>query len=405
MKYQALGLIALGLALAACAGPEPAQVVVGRGPFVHRITADGELRAAKSTPVTAPADSELSYRLAWLAADGSAVVADQVIARFATAALERQVGEGRVKVERAELEAAAAELSSAASLAEMVGQFEGAKLELDHAERFLKKDELVFSRRAIAESLIDGELAQARRDHAGGSIATEKTRQESERAIFAITTRQAGAELERAQKTLGAAEVRSPHAGLLLLERDYRGDAIAVGSQVWQGMTIAQIPDLLTLEAQLNVLEADGGGLAEGQRAEIRVDALPGQVFAATVKAVDKMAKARSRRSPVQFFGVTLSFEAPTPGLKPGQRLRATIFINEESHVVSIPRQALFTGADGPFVYVRERRGFTARPVELGSASSGRIVIKNGLDAGEILALDPPLTAGPSTAKTTEVKP
>jgi multidrug efflux pump subunit AcrA (membrane-fusion protein) len=76
--------------------------------------------------------------------------------------------------------------------------------------------------------------------------------------------------------------------------------------------------------------------------------------------------------------------------MKPGQRVHADLILDEESALV-VPRQAVFNKDAKNVVYRRARTGlFEAVPVELGPATSGRVVVKAGLAEGDEIALRDP---------------
>src|SRR4051812_6154223 len=54
----------------------------GPGFFVRRVTAEGNLKAVKATPLTAPMDTPGAMKIAWIADDGSVVKNGDVVVRF-----------------------------------------------------------------------------------------------------------------------------------------------------------------------------------------------------------------------------------------------------------------------------------------------------------------------------------
>jgi hypothetical protein len=117
-----------------------------------------------------------------------------------------------------------------------------AKLELENARHFQKKDEVIFSRHEIVESDIDQELAEEKSEHAEGSRRTEEQLARTDDALLQIKIRQAEAKIAMARQGLQALTVMAPHDGVLILKRNWRGRR--VGDQVWNGQPLAEIPDL-----------------------------------------------------------------------------------------------------------------------------------------------------------------
>lgn len=386
-------LAACAVLLAACGGASdapPTYEVVSR-PFVHRVTAEGVLEAAQATALAVPAGVDRTVRLAWLAPEGSRVEAGQVVARFDPQPIEEQLAEGRAEHARSSFERRKAEVEGEAAVAALDTDLALADLELDVAQRFQKTDANVFSRHEIIESQIDENLAQARKEHAAGSRQVQAALGGTEIDLVAIKQRQAQLKIDQATQGLAALEVRAPHAGILSLARDWNGEPMQVGRELWEGQELAEIPSLDSLEAEVFVLEADAGGIAEGKPAEVVVEAHPETAYAARIQRADRVARPRFPASPVQYFGVILGFDDELPaGLKPGQRVQATLLLEEIDEALVVPRQAVVPAAGGHWVYLWHGDGFRPRAVEIGASSVGLVVVTGGLEAGDVIALRPP---------------
>ena len=73
-----LGLVAS--ILSACREPiEVSTLTVTRGEFVHRVGAEGFLRASTVTQVVVPSEVRHAARILWMAADGVEVEAGDVV--------------------------------------------------------------------------------------------------------------------------------------------------------------------------------------------------------------------------------------------------------------------------------------------------------------------------------------
>ncbi len=364
---------------------------VERRPFQHRVTAEGTLKAAKATQVTVPVEVQGTVRLAWVAPEGALVEESEVVARFDPSDMEERLREGRAELASARLEVDKSEIEGAVRIAELDTDFRVADLELEHAEAFRKVDETAFSRHEIIEDQIDEQLASERREHAASAKDRQRDLGRTDRELLAIQQRKAQLTIDQAEQGLQALEVRAPHAGLLTLTRNWRGETPQVGSEMWRGQQIGEIPDLGKMEAEVFVLEADAGGLEIGKPATVIVEADPGTVHPATIRRVDAVAKPRFRASPVQYFGVTLELEETDPAtMKPGQRVRATLLLAELDDAVVVPRQAVAQDGGEARVFVKTGGGFEPRRVTVGASSMGLMVVTEGLAEGEEIALRPP---------------
>ena len=184
--------------------------------------------------------------------------------------------------------------------------------------------------------------------------------------------------------------MRAPHDGIFRIKKVW-GRKPEVGQMVWGGNAVAEIPKPETMEAQVYVLEADAGGLEVGLPATVVLEAHPDVAYTAKVGKVAALAQRRDHRVPIQYFTVTLELDSTdTLVMKPGQRVRAEIVLDERSDVLSVPRQAVFEKDGEKIVYVHNGGGWEATEVELGPSSLGRLVIASGLEAGDRIALRDP---------------
>jgi len=386
-----LGTILLGT-LTACSSKEPVPTfTVEPVPFNQRVTAEGLLKAVQVTPLSVPPEVRGSVRLLWLAADGQRVEDGEVVARFDGKEMEDLLAQGRSELTSVDLSVNKERIESVGKVLEHETALLVATLELEHAQGFQKSDAGVFSRHDIIEDEIDEELALERRSHATASRGTQESLNRTELDLLEIRRRQARLKIDRAKDALEALEIKAPHAGVLTLARTWNGEMIEVGSQMWRGQELGEIPGLEKMEAEVYVLEADAGGLEVGKGAEVVLEAHPETVYRGRVKRVDAVAKPRFRGSPVQYFGVTVEIDHTDPKvMKPGQRLHATLLLQEMEDALVVPRQAVFQDDGQARVYVRRGGHFTSRRVTLGATSVGLLVVIEGLEAGDVIALRPP---------------
>lgn len=359
--------------------------------FVRRVPADGALEAVTATPLNLPPTVREPMRVAWLAEDGSRVVAGDVVVRFDPTDMERNLIDAEDDLRTAGIKLDRERTARASDLSNLDRDAELARRELENARDFQKRDDDIFSRHEIIESEIDEELSERRMEHSQQARDGRARLSDAELGLIGIERRKADTAIDRARQGLAALEMTAPHDGLLLLTRN-RGEVVRVGDTAFPGMRLAEIPDLAEMKAEVFVLEADAGGLAVGQPAEVVVESHPERRFAATVQRVDSLAKPRLRGSPVQYFAVTLQLAETVPGvMKPGARVRASIDLGQLDGALAVPRQAVVS-RDGKNLVYRRGAGGGFEPVEvtLGPAAMGRVVVSAGLEAGDVIALVDP---------------
>jgi len=389
----------IGLVLMGCqpgkdaSGDVPTHTVGEPEKFVRRVTADGYLKAVEATPVTAPQDSERPLKIAWLVPDGTRVKKGEAIVRFDFSEMEKQLRDSEDDVRSAERQVKKEKIDARVVDEKHGRTAELADREVDVAREFALEDDDILSRNEIIETRIDIDIASAKAEHAREVKRIEGSVAKSKIALHEISKRQANNEVERAKTGLANLEVQAPHDGILVLRRDWRGRTLQVGDTVWRGQKLAELPLVAVMEAELFALEADAGDLAVDQRAEVVIEAHPEQIHPGKVKRVDALAKPRHQEVPVQYFGVTVELEKTDPAtMKVGQRVRATIIIELDDAIV-VPRQAVFDDDGQHVVHRKSATGFEKVPVELGPSSAGRVVITEGLSAGDEIALRDPTRA------------
>lgn len=369
-----------------------ATFTVAKASFVRRVTAEGNLRAVKTTPLLAPQSSGRfgPMKIAWLAPDGTLVKTGQVVVRFDPSEPEKQLRDGQADLDSASARLSQETIKSNAAVAGRDTDAVLARDELDQTRKFQSKDQTIFSRNQIIESGIDEELAGAKQAHAERAKQIERRLSRSNTAVIGVERRKAELAIAHAQAALKSMEIVAPTDGIFVLQRNWRGVMPKPGDSLWPGQTVAEIPILDAMEASVYVLEVEGSGLAERQPAQVVIEARPERVYGGKIRLVDKLAQPRQPGSPVQYFGVVVELDRTERDvMKPGQRVRATLVLDQTNALV-VPRQAVVDKDGKTVVYRKAAAGFAPVAVELGAATSGRVVITKGLAEGDVIALRDP---------------
>lgn len=383
--------------LAACGreSNEIATMTVEPVTFTRRVSAEGTLKATKATPLSAPTEAQRPLKVAWIAPDGTLLRKGDVIVRFDATEFENLLTTGTEDRSTASNKMSKAVAESSATRRNLGRDAKLAESELEAAQRFRFDDAEVFSRYARIEAEVDTELATRRKHYAEDVLGVRDRLARVDRDLIAIEDRKAGLKIKQAEDGLRALQVVAPHDGILVLMRNWRGDMPRVGDSMWPGQPIGEIPELQSMKAEVFVLEADAAGLAVDKKATLMLESDTRQSFTGKVTSVDKIARPRIPRQPVQYFGATVALDRSDAKLmKPGARVRALLEIENQANAFAIPRQALFEKEGKKLVY--RKRGNTFEPVEvtIGSASAGRIVVTKGIAKGDEIALEDPTAIG-----------
>jgi HlyD family secretion protein len=400
-----LGLLAGGGLLAARfwrGGGGAADVpsfTVAEVPFTRVVSADGVLKPVRTTVISAPSEGRDPLMIAWMVEDGDPVKKGDVVIRFDALEVSKRLADGQSDRAAADSRIEKEKTLSQTSLQERDRTATVTREEMDSNKALGKKDPRFFPRAEVIESEIDDGLFERRLEHARAARKVEEKLGRSRVDLAAIEQRKADLFQKQASATLRHLEIRAPHDGTFVLQRwGFRG-TLHPGDRVFAGMRIAEISTSLQMDAEVFVLEADAGGLQAGQKATVVLEAQPDVAWPARVRRVDPFPKPRQPEVPAQYFATLLEIEGKTAGLRPGQRLHASITLDEQAKALVVPRQAVFRRDSDTIVYRQSGTRFEAAQVKLGAGTVGRLVIASGVSAGDRLALrDPALSADEAMA-------
>ncbi len=146
------------------------------------------------------------------------------------------------------------------------------------------------------------------------------------------------------------------------------------------------------MQAQCFVLEKTAGELRVGEPVTLTLDPFPGVEFTGKIKTVDKLARPQDYGSPVKYFQTIVALDhTDTQLMKPGVKLKARITAGNLPNVIVVPRSAIVKkGADFVAYIQKGPNQFEPVPVKLGQGDLIQVVVTEGLQAGQVLALNPP---------------
>lgn len=173
-------------------------------------------------------------------------------------------------------------------------------------------------------------------------------------------------------------ELRAPFAGEIIERTAVRGALVETGKPLF---TVA---DRSVMWAMLNIPEPALAQVRVGQKVELRVESLPGQLFtgkltwiAAEVDDKSRMARARAE------------IENPERALKAKMFARARILTESREAAVIVPASAMYALEGKPFIFVRLADDlFEARRVRTGLKYDERLEVIEGLKPRETVVVN-----------------
>lgn len=363
-----------------------------KGDFSVIVRCRGELKARLSKQVNAPVNVP-DLRIVWAAPPSSPVKAGDVVIRFDPSSAKQQLQE-----KEAALRQAQATLDQELAQARITGEQD--KLDLATSRYQAEKARLEASKQEIVSALQGEEnkidLALAEEDMKVKAAASH-LHAASDSAKTASLTRlrdQAQADVDLTKKRLSQMEIVAPLSGLIVYLPNYsqgwmNAKPFQVGDQVWPGASLAEIPDLNTLEMEGKIEEIDRGRISIGDPARVRIDALPELTLPAKLSALSPLTEQTFEWPPSSSFRGFSAIQKPDPRLRPGMNGSMDLEIDKIAAAISVPSKALFTRNGKPVVFVNGKAGFRAMEVRILARNPDEIAIQ-GIDPGAMVALVDP---------------
>lgn len=377
----------------------PADLPTARarqGEFLVIVQCRGELVARRSVQIAAPLNVP-DLRIVWLASPGEPVKAGDVVIRFDSSGAAAQLREKEAALKEAE-----AALAQAVADATIATGRDG--IELVNARHTVERARLEASKKEIVsriqgeESRIDLGVAEEKLNVQQAAANLNKASAEAKIASLTSQRDKARTEVELLRSRVAQMELRAPIDGLVTYLTNYSAgwaDArpFKVGDSVWPGSTLAEIPDLSSLEMKGKLEEVDRGRIHIGNEVRVRLDALPEKTFRAELSAISPMTEMTWEWPPVRSFRAYARILEKDARLRPAMQGRMDIIVDRISDAISVPARAVFTRAGRPALYVAEQDGFRAVSVEVVARNPDEVAVR-GIRAGAVVALVEPQPEG-----------
>ena len=214
-----------------------------------------------------------------------------------------------------------------------------------------------------------------------------------------LAFQQSQLELERAQNNVNKMLVRAPMGGTVVMESIWRsGDRgqIKKGDQLRPGTRYMRIVDPSQMRVNAVVNQADVAFLRVGQKARVTFDAYPGLTLDAHVESVPPATNTGSFRADyVRTVPVRLRLDQSDPRVIPDLSVGIDVEVSQAPGSVIIERAAIFGGPpdpqhSSPHVFVESGNTWVNRPIRVGMQNNVSAVVVDGVEPGDVVALDAP---------------
>jgi RND family efflux transporter MFP subunit len=181
--------------------------------------------------------------------------------------------------------------------------------------------------------------------------------------------------LETSRQVPAATPFRSPMNGVVI------DAAVQRGMHFESGQTLYKIADLSVVLVEANFREVDVSVLTQGARADLTLDALPGQRFTGRILSTYPYLSEKTRT-----LQARIELSNPEGRLKPGMFAGVELTPSRRDGLV-IPADAVVDSGSRQIVFVAQGDGyFEPRAVTVGEKGDGQVLILSGLREQEEIA-------------------
>ncbi len=347
-------------------------ITVSRGDLKATVNANGRVQAPKSLRLAFPASGLIAQVNVQ---EGDAVKQGDVLATLDQREIERRVKQAEMNLQARQADLADAQQPLPAPELEIVQQ------SLNKAAYALAAAQDRYKKEATDDNEIAQTLAQSDYEIARANFERQ-TRGPSQKQLADLqrAVDSAALDVQNAREALAETELKAPFDGSVT--------AVNVKAGTWLGgyNPVVELADLTKLEILADIDEIDIANAQEGQTAELRFDAFPGET--ATGKLARLYPAANNDRGATVYRAV-IALDPTTLKLRPGMGVTVGIATREKKNVLRVPTRAIKSAGAQKIVVVRDANGATRNVVvETGVSDGAQTEIVRGVDEGTVIVIE-----------------
>ena len=256
----------------------------------------------------------------------------------------------------------------------------------------VESNEFTVTRAKLELEVIETELSvvekytrNMRLESIRGNLAAAKSKKEADQSGLAMDE----GRRDRAIKELEFCVIKASKPGLVI----YPSSAawkdtpdVTVGAGVRRDQTLLLMPDLSKMQVKVGIHESIIARVHVGMEAKVTL---------ANAELVGKVSSLASVARPAGWWtGNVVKYDVivevpPLEDLKPGMTAEVDLLLASYDDVLTIPVAAVIQTEDGYFCWVKRGDEFVKKPILLGDGNDIFIVVEQGLETGDEVALSP----------------
>lgn len=370
------------------------------GEFIVDVEVTGELKAHRSENIKGPRILGINLKIAKLAPEGETVKEGDFLIEFDTSEIED-------KIEDQKLDLAEKNLELEALLAKK--EIDSIKL-----ERELEIQQLSFEQQKMNFALaqfkpkseqrkMQVKMEQAETNYNDKLDEIKSKKLESRESINRKynEVKKINNLINTTKKQIESSTIYAPIPGLVVYKEVRMSlgglEKIRVGSTVSYSYVLMELPDLSKMCVKAELSEIDLANVKLDQEVIVTIDrdksVYPGSViYIAPIERIIYTYPISGTPKQKSVYDIEMAIEnTENDGtLKPGMAATCRIVLDKFQDAVYIPVQSVFEMGDETFVYVKDDGKYKKIPVVVGKNNEDYVVIKEGLEPGQLVTIGDP---------------
>jgi hypothetical protein len=357
--------------------------IVKKGNFEVIVTNTGELRAKNFTEITAPSTLRniniYQIKITNLIPEGTVVKEGDFVAELDKTEIMTKINEEQLNVNKKQSEYTQTQLDTTLTMRDARDELLNLKYAVE--EKKLIKDQSIYEPPAVLrQAEIDFEKAVRNYEQKQENYKTKREQSVTKMQIVGSDLEKAKSKLEQLTSTMHDLTVKAPKGGMVIYSKEWDGKKKIVGSSisVWDP-TVANLPDLTTMESVTYVNEVDIQKIKTGQKVTIGLDAQPGKKLFGTVKSVASIGEQKAN-SEAKVFEVVIEVVSKDTTLRPSMTTGNNIVTSTVGNVLSVPIESIQSTGNKSYVYKRSGNKIVKQQIVTGVFNENSVVISDGLN-------------------------
>ena len=410
---------------------QPVLHVVEKAPFDHIVLEQGEIESSSNVEVKCAVKGKgtTGTPILWVIDSGAYVKAGDELVKLDSSALEAEVKSQRIILSSADALVISSDAAVKQAIIARQEYLEGtylterkailsevavaqqdmrkAELSLASAERLaakgtLKSLQIEAEQFAVQNARNKLEAAEGRLRvldeltkekmlvQFDSDIETKKAKFESDKEAAEEEKRK----LQELEEQFAACVIRAPKDGQVVFANKFssRGGSefvVEAGAMVREQQTIIVLPDPSKMQVKAKINESNITLIRSGMPVKINLTAVEDDFLGQVVKVNMYAEPGNWFSSAVKEYAVFIQIENPTELIRTGMNAEVRIFVEQLESAIQIPVLGIYEEKGHHFVLVKKGSEWETREIKIGATNETHVTVKEGLQEGEEVVLNP----------------